>query len=54
MNKPTPRPDPDKTLVEILVYHPATCSYVPCWVSLREAWITHQPGLVPPPGRNAQ
>lgn len=42
--------NPDKTLVEIWVYRARDCTWVRAWVTLREAWITHQPGLIPPPG----
>lgn len=45
-----PKPDPDKTLVEVKLRHSATGTYVWAWVTLREAWIMGQPGLGPPPG----
>lgn len=41
-------------LVEIKVYHHATCTWVSAWVTKQEALITHQPGLVPPPGHSAR
>jgi len=43
-------PDPDRTLVEVLIPKHSTCTYVYAWVTLREAWLLGQPGLVPPPG----
>jgi hypothetical protein len=48
-----PNSSPDRTLVEVLIPRPAMCDYVYAWVTLREAWIIHQPGLVPEPGRKA-
>lgn len=46
------RADPDKVLVEVRLFNPGTRSYQHALVTLREAWIIGQPGLVPPPGHH--
>lgn len=46
------RPDPDR-LVRVLVFNLGTRNYEETWAPWSMAVHMHQPGLVPPAGRNA-